>query len=541
MPGDLTERFFSVSNPDDSEQNVDRLTKRYVADVRMMSGVRKKIGVDFLNAAIAESRKMARTTSKRDVLENQKFCVNAEGIGDAYLHKRDKPFKNILDKSEDIHTFLPGYATGDRYTLILSMLTSPKLRVAIAYTKGEEKEEQAATEAYAILRDSLEKSGDTDPTARISLLEFHNPGSMTLKEAREALDHPDVRTCFDLKKGAATPLANTSAGEHVFHISVTTELIARQFRHATPGERAALCQGVRNKLNMLVDPQNRKIIDKLVRDVVQEQNIQKGSVALWVADRDNPNDREAQGISRPAMLELIAHALEKSGKPVFFIADTYINKAKDMDGNEVVVNRHPYRPKLRPDIGRFWGAKLEGEPVLAKREHQWYFMDRLLTETGGGLVGVRSGALEPLALMGHNIVFLEHKNMFTPERHASWQGIIPYHRMRIEHTAGYMDMQTETLRDNLVDHLVTDNLRIKHGVGQPGERSASELIAAVREKGNTSDQQSKLAEITHDIHSGVMSTSELHLLVEMVRTGKPALRAAEDMWLRNIGSRTPDL
>lgn len=159
-------------------------------------------------------------------------------------------------------------------------------------------------------------------------------------------------------------------------------------------------------------------------------------MALWIADREGANERESQAISRPLMFEQMAQRFAQEGFKVFDVADTFINPSPSIPRG--TFDRHPYRPEIRPQIGRFWNGTFDTEKLLAPRENQWYFMDRLLSKTGSRLAGIRSGALEPFALFGHTVVYLEHKDMFTPERHASWQGYIPYHRVITEKTTGYM-------------------------------------------------------------------------------------------------------
>src|SRR5690606_38783921 len=120
-----------------------------------------------------------------------------------------------------------------------------------------------------------------------------------------------------------------------------------------------------------------------------------------------------------------------------------------------------------------------------------------------------SGALEPFALMGHQVIYLEHDHMFTPERHACWQNVIPYHRLVTAHTTGYLGMGTEVSRASLIDQVINTNLAMKQGLGplyQGYPRASSATAVHARQRLDT---------INEDLQAGVLNHHELELLHAM--------------------------
>lgn len=517
-PKTRPDRFFSAANPSDATTR-QLFARAYANHSCDGQSVRHEIGREQLAQADREAALLDAVLPQREVLRNQAYRLDAgSGNGLPYLHERDQRFRDRLDKDGAIHTFLPGYATGDRYSLILAALIDPRLKVSVAYTTGNEHERRCALEAAQVVRSALLANHQPDPEKRISVYAFHGP---SLKEARESLDSPSTRCFFKLVDGAGSPLGDTVAAsmDHVFHISVTTELIARRFRSA-PAEELFI--DVRRKLDTLVPPARRAEIDGLVEQVIAEQGIAGGSAGLWIADREFANARETEAISRPMMFEQIAAALKARGMAVYCIADTYINRARNERDEETLMDRHPYRPEMHPHIGRFWAADKEGETILAARENQWYFMNRLLDGIGGPVIGIRSGALEPLALMGHRVIYLEHKGMFTPERHACWQNIIPYNRLITHNTTGYRELGTENTYRNLVRRTLDGHLGLKQALPAPAPSIAPDST------GTAALQRLRIIE--DDLRKGVLSGHELELLVEMAHEGGTAWNVGRRLW-----------
>lgn len=526
--GPVPARTFSAANPADPAVRA-AFARAYAQHAHDSQSIRQEVGRVILEdtRATALQRDKEVTTDTIRALQAYRMDVQS-GTGHPYLHERDLRHAAALQPGQPIHTFLPGYATGDRYSLILAMLINRDLHVSIAYTAGNEVEQRNAEEAAKVIQSALAATGQPGADTRVALFEYHGTREIDLKKARESLDAPDTRARFQQCKGAPSPLAGhpADASTHVFHISATTELIARVFRDPnvpTAGLHAAICA----QLAALVPEATRSNIDALVERVIAEQGIEPGAAALWIADREFANAREAEAISRPRMFEQIADGLKDAGIPIYCLADTYINRARDEQGLDRLTDRHPFRPELHPHVGRFWAAEVDGEHPLAARENQWYFMHRLLDRVGGPLIGIRSGALEPFALMGHQVIYLEHKDMFTPERHACWQGIIPYHRMITSGTTGYLEKHTETFRANETRKLISESLLMNQSLSE--DSSMEDRITKAAD-GTTPLRQQMIATIDEDLRRGVLSGNELQLLLEMARSGKTALAAATALW-----------
>jgi len=523
--GPVPGRAFSAANPAGPAVRA-AFARAYAQHAHDSQSIRQEVGRVILEdtRATALQRDAEVTTDTIRALQAYRMDVQS-GTGHPYLHERDLRHAAALQPGQPIHTFLPGYATGDRYSLILAMLINPDLHVSIAYTAGNQAERRSAEEAAQVIQSALSATGQPGADTRVALFEYHGAD---LKKARESLDAADTRACFRQREGAPSPLAGrpADASTHVFHISATTELIARAFRDSSmPAAElhAAICA----QLAALVPAATRSNIDTLVERVIAEQGIEPGAAALWIADREFANAREAEAISRPRMFEQIADGLKDAGIPIYCLADTYINRARDEQGMDRLTDRHPFRPELHPHVGRFWAAEVDGGHPLAARENQWYFMHRLLDRVGGPLIGIRSGALEPFALMGHQVIYLEHKDMFTPERHACWQGIIPYHRMITSGTTGYLEKHTETFRANETRTLISDNVLMKQAMGN--NASQQELIQMSRQ-GTSPLRQQVIAGVDDDLQKGVLSGNELQLLLEMARSGTTALATATALW-----------
>jgi hypothetical protein len=286
----------------------------------------------------------------------------------------------------------------------------------------------------------------------------------------------------------------------------------------------------------MVKESTRFTLDALARRYIQKKKIATGSIALWVANRPRANSREAEAISNPIMFEQIKAAIEATGKSCFYIADGFQNT---IDG--CLENRHKFNPLSTPDIGKFW----ESSPLFKERENQWYFIDRLMLHVKcSSLIGIRSGALEPIALLGYNVIYLEHDDMFTPERHGAWQGRIPYSRLVLRNRVGYYDdeatmargakplgvdaVQTEIVRDRakmqllnnflhkrLVEHPeVYGNFWRNHHSRYPTPLAANYNLAL----------QASIASVDEQISEGVLLPREIEILLAMIEGQCPAFR-----------------
>ncbi|PFH10290.1 hypothetical protein BCF11_2708 [Collimonas sp. PA-H2] len=484
------------------------------------------------------------------------------GVGALYPHPRDKAAWDKLPEDAPIHTFLPGYATGDRYTATLSMLIEPRLKLTIAFQEGDETQEKHAREALESVKKSLAANGVSAPGSRVSLVSFKGESKTdNLKSARESLNDPAARQKFQKVEGDASPLTSGAQNEHMFHISISTAVMAKHWgddfsKGNVLTEKSA---EMRAKVANMIAPETRSAIDKIVDSYIKDNNIKDNSVALWVANRPNANAREAEAISNPIMFEQIRDALKSAGKSsgksdekgkkgidCFYIADGFKNEV----AGKKTENRHPYQTKETPDIGKFWAD--HGQ--LKEREHQWYFVDTLLQKVKSpALIGIRSGALEPLALFGHNVIYLEHEDMFTPERHGSWQGRIPYNRLVTQQRTGYHDAEHEIVRNQKVQELILDNGHKKLDAlatakaealttGKTVEEFIKEIFTEDRSSLDGDSMQNKIAAINDKISDGVMLPDELALLSAMVEKKAPAFKiAATASSTKNIAAKTlPD-
>ena len=515
--------FFAAYNPGTARKEQKLMQRAYASVAADQLGVRREIGQE----ALAQSRLVAARKSTelpmRSVLAHQKLWLDPEsGVGMTYTHARDRHVAHLLDDPEQqIHLMLPGYATGDRYSMILASLVEPRLHISVAFTRGDAVEEGHAREAFRVLVEALAANGDPDPTARIALVSFDGD----LRAARETLGEASTLERFGHVEGFDSPLcAMEPTAQHVFHISVSTEILRRQFADLGPRQMSARHAEFRKFVANMVTPMDREHIDVLVDEVMNEQGIKRGDIGLWIADRPNPTKREAEAISRPAMFEQIADALKSDKRRVYFLADTFINEVTNASGKKIIVDRQKYRPAQRPHIGRFWAAHAHGKAILAPRQNQWYFMNRLLEKTQAPVIGIRSGALEPLALMGHPTIYLEHKDMFTPERHASWQGHLPYHRLIVDHITGYRDKATEIERARIIERTMALLVGARSGdpSGTPRDLEATEKLAL-------KDMQHRATAIEDDVANGVLAETELQVLLEMTRQPRTALAATQSL------------
>ncbi|MEE2959595.1 MAG: hypothetical protein VYA34_02540 [Myxococcota bacterium] len=471
------------------------------------NAARKEITSELLRQANQCSLHLNSIIPPERVYEAQsKFIENRVGV--LYPHPRDLQAWNNLKEDAPIHTFLPGYATGDRYTAVLSMLKEPRMRIIIAYENHNPSQRRKTIEVYDWLEKTLASNGIESLQNRISLVKYNGD----LKNARKELNTHQARIHFSHVRGFESPLSRSmpeNENTHVFHISISTVIMAQAWgdNYSKGDTLQQNSQKIRNYITNMIPQDTQEYIDAIVKHYLRETRIEPGSVALWVANRPNPNAREAEGIFNPAMFEQIREKLAQEGVRVFSLADGFTNHVKNR-----TENRHPYQPHNRQKIGKFW----EHHPLLRTRENQWYFLDRLLTTLKcPALIGIRSGALEPTSLMGHNVIYLEHDDMFTPERHGAWQGRIPYNRLVTQARTGYFNAEHEILRDQKIKALLSENLKRKQQLGPQPEACLSK---------SDLQQQSDISRITNVIKSGVLLPAELELLITMVKKPQPAFK-----------------
>jgi hypothetical protein len=480
--------------------------------------VRKDILKEFRTQAMAKSRVGADAHTVR---ANQTAWID-RSTGKGQLSSTLWPHDKVIwDKIPDIkkhpvNVMLPGYAVGDRYSAILTMLVYPKMKLTIAYSEDFPvlpKEKDYALEAHEIIKKALQKFGLSEDSINTRLSIVQHNGSGPLNSISGSFNDPTHRVAFKQVNGAPSALCQPASDEsHVFHISATTVMMAKHWEDTNDSARSA--EEIRTAVYSLVAPEAKASLDKLVRQTIKETGLEKEAVLLWTTNkpfqvpiRNAASARQKEAFANPQMLELIQQKMQSSGHPVAYIADGFKNIYSDR-----VEDRHPWQDQSIPNIGKFW----EKSPLLLERVNQWYFIDQLMKKADvKALVGVRSGALEPISLLGHNVVYLEHKNMFTPERHAPWQGRIPYNRLVTELKTGYTDNDTEVERSRLRRDIISNNIMAK------SKRDADDAVLIGLIPADIKDQ-SRYAEMDESIQAGVLSTAELELLEKMVVTGKPA-------------------
>lgn len=493
----------------------------------------EEVKSDILDTMVRRANEIGvqveRKGSKRETVLANQFRYIKHGKGELYPHPRDEKAWKHRGETSKVHTFLPGYATGDRYTAVLTMLLDPRLCLVIAFEEGAGEDEKNARSAYQTVLSAL-TANDIDPSDRVCLLS--HTGS--LRDAREVLNTQSGRTKYKHVFGYKdAPLLDRELKEHVYHISITTVIMAEAW-----GDDYTAGHVLRDKSNLLrarilkmIPRKTVGEIDVIVEEFIQEKALRnRGAVALWIANRANANAREAEAISNPYMFEQIRYAIEATGRSCFFIADGFLNKGEG--------NRHRFKTSSVPDVGTFWNHE---SGLFRVRENQWYFLDRLFTEIGcHTIIGIRSGALEPIALLGHNVIYLEHQDMFTPERHGAWQGRIPYSRLMTCNRTGYYEkthlklggnaiekrglsereevVQDEVARDFAVKDLISKNLLLKQKLGPTGG------LPVVPDHALRIKEQDAIANVTGIIEEGVLLPTEIEILLKMLEKKLPAFR-----------------
>ena len=135
------------------------------------NAVREEITAELLRQANRCSLHLESKIPSKRIYETQsKFIENQVGV--LYPHPRDRQAWNNLKENAPIHTFLPGYATGDRYTAVLSMLEEPRMRIIIAYENHKPSQRSKTIEVYGWLKKALESNGIESFQNRISLVRY---------------------------------------------------------------------------------------------------------------------------------------------------------------------------------------------------------------------------------------------------------------------------------------------------------------------------------------------------------------------------------
>lgn len=483
---------------------------------------------DFRRQASERGKRYGAGT--KTVEKNQQAWIDTKtgkGILSGTLWPHDEAVWNTIPdiKNHPSAVFMPGYAVGDRYSAILTMLTYPKMKLTIGYSEKHPvlpAEKKYAMEAFEIITDALKKSGvsQEDINKRLSVVRYDGETPLNHISGRfnDAENRENFTTVLGEKSAICAP-QNASPESHLFHISATTVMMAKHWEDNDDPVRSG--DEIRKLVYGLVNEEARAKLDGLVDSTIKETGLRDNSVLLWKTNkpfeipvRDAASARQKEAFANPRMFELIQAALEKQGTPIAYIGDGFRNEYKNR-----TEDRHPWGNRTTPDLSKFW----QKSGLLKERVNQWYFLDRIMQKSNGkAFIGVRSGALEPLSLLGHNVVYLEPKSLFTPERHAPWQGRIPYNRLITEASAGYVDNDTEVELKSLGKEIVAENVRARLSLG-PGDHDQKALVKSLSETNLAGREKiARHNRIENNIAQGILSPAELSLMLRMVDTGQPA-------------------
>lgn len=397
---------------------------------------RKEFLASFRQNVSERSSKLSEQTN----INLQKEGMDERGRGNEFIPFENREhWKHITSDPKladtPINIILPGYATGDRYTLGMLLNWDPRVRVHIVYNEGNKEEEKAAKEAYALYSSILEQK-NIDPAQRIGLHEMraipekyveNNDPPWNKLSGNNISDAcmiwntmPDVRDYVSQIEGLPFPSAADQSDEsYLYHISLSTHLISKLYE-----ENPEKCIAELRTLffEKMISSSRREELDELYEK--KYSGIQD-SIILWVGNRsDLPDLRQAEAFSRPSMYEQIREMFEKDDIHCEYAADSWRGRHAYSPMEDISNEKHP--------LINFWND-IKGRP----REEQWYIMYKVM-QVNKAIIGNRSGSIEPFALLGMPVIYLEHKDMFTKERTRQLIGRVPTWNITItEESIGY--------------------------------------------------------------------------------------------------------
>ena len=240
------------SSVDETSQN--ETISRNIKHVRNGEDVKLDINLATLNDIALRSRGLSKSRASVD----QRKYIQSDDKGRLYVHSRDQKAWDQLERNQTINAFLPGYATGDRYTAILTMLAEPRLNLTVAYQQGDDDQKKHAEEAVIGIKSALEKNG-IKSAGRVSLCEYTGK---SIKSARESLDTPECRQDFTAVNGNS-PLTDPEDNNHIFHVSVTTAIMAKAYENGVSNP-----EQMRTLMHNMVSNEDKHKIDSIVSDVI---------------------------------------------------------------------------------------------------------------------------------------------------------------------------------------------------------------------------------------------------------------------------------
>jgi hypothetical protein len=272
---------------------------------------RQEILREFRQQALNRSEKGANEIK---VKENLNPSTQKGEMSHSLWPHDEKVWNNIPDiKTQPVNLLLPGYAVGDRYSTILTMLLYPKMKLTIAYSESHPllpREKEYAMEAHKIISESLLASGlsQKEINERLSVVQYDGPGP--LDQISGSFNDDENRSKFTPVSGAPSSLCERySEDKHVFHISASTVMLAQ---HWEDNNDVAKSSGeIRSAVYKLITPDTKASLDKLVDQTIQKTGLKENSALLWVTNKP---------FEKPVRNEATARQKEAFANPVEFVA-----------------------------------------------------------------------------------------------------------------------------------------------------------------------------------------------------------------------------
>ncbi|QRO01948.1 hypothetical protein JRI60_24480 [Archangium violaceum] len=327
------------------------------------------------------------------------------------------------------------YMSGDRNAICAAMVFDERLKVDILHKKGDAGDAAAAQNLKGFYVDALKAHGLSEEaaSARIKLVPEDDP-----------------RTAYQQR----TEFPGSSRGN--LTPGVCTSVVANAFQNDTVGSKEALKKVWLGS----IPEQDRKTLDAWVQKSFG--HVQDGSVLVWVRQAGTEANRRPELNMSEFALAQVTHTVKELGKPFHLVGDPIGKETAD---------KHP--------LMNFWEKM---PPGLNDRTHQLYVMNKL-SERGCILVGMRSGILEPHAMLGMPTVSIEGASGASRnERLRQYAGRLPYWRpLETVSDIGEGATQLQATREDR--RLLKDHIRgeIQSHLGDLGPQG-QEILTALDNK-----------------------------------------------------------
>lgn len=311
------------------------------------------------------------------------------------------------------------YMTGDATGLAMVPIVDPSVTVKVL--KGEQRKAPS-------LPDKAEHIMDKDP-----IVTEHNKriqGPSFLKN-RETL--PDYFNAAQASGGIT--LSSTDDNRNY---QGTSDRYSTVYNEHTPGTvkpwNKETYEATRVIGEALYDPEKAKLLREQIQlgDSKEDQALKlrieeykrvkldpdlkaKKCLILWGRNSGQKGGAHKELDSHKLMVMQLAAKLRSSfaDRKLLFVGDEVITKEELTVGNEIVY------------MGEFWRPENSGEeyaPSLRDRNAQRYLFQLLHRENSAVSIGMRSGSLEGMALLGLNVIYIDDKDNNADERMEFWAG-----------------------------------------------------------------------------------------------------------------------